>query len=201
MPQINHRRIAATAFLAVVSLIAATPASWCQSDQQTKGLPNFGRVAENLYRGGQPTSDGFNSLRAMGVGIVVNYRENHAETMKEKQEVESRGMQYVGIPWSANEEPANAQIVQFLDLVRAHPNTKMFVHCQRGADRTGVMIASYRIAIEHKSAAEAIAEMHQYHYDWFWLPHLRRYIESLPELLRKDPQFASYRPQQSAVGR
>jgi tyrosine-protein phosphatase SIW14 len=201
MPGIIRRRVVATAFLALVSLAAGTSVSSCQSDQQPKGLPNFGRVAENLYRGGQPTSDGFNTLHSMGVGTVVNFRENRGETEKEKREVESLGMQYVGIPWSANDEPSNAQIVQFLDFVRAHPNTKMFVHCQRGADRTGVMIAAYRIAIEHKSAAEAISEMRQYHYDWFWLPHLKRYIESLPELLQKDPQFAAYRPQPSAVGR
>jgi tyrosine-protein phosphatase SIW14 len=201
MPHLSHRAVAATAFLAVVSLIAGTPASWCQADQQPKGLPNFGRVAENLYRGAQPTPEGFNTLRAMGVGIVVNFRENHAETEKEKREVESLGIQYVGIPWSANDEPSNAQIVEFLDLVRAHPNTKIFVHCQRGADRTGVMIAAYRIAVEHKSVAEAVSEMRQYHYDWFWLPHLRRYIESLPESLQKDPQFAAYRPQQPATTR
>jgi tyrosine-protein phosphatase SIW14 len=201
MPGIIRRRVVATAFLALVLLAAGTSVSSCQSDQQPKGLPNFGRVAENLYRGGQPTSDGFNTLHSMGVGTVVNFRENRGETEKEKREVESLGMQYVGIPWSANDEPSNAQIVQFLDFVRAHPNTKMFVHCQRGADRTGVMIAAYRIAIEHKSAAEAISEMRQYHYDWFWLPHLKRYIESLPELLQKDPQFAAYRPQPSAVGR
>jgi tyrosine-protein phosphatase SIW14 len=201
MPHLSHRAVAATAFLAVVSLIAGTPASWCQADQQPKGLPNFGRVAENLYRGAQPTPEGFNTLRAMGVGIVVNFRENHGETEKEKREVESLGIQYVGIPWSANDEPSNAQIVEFLDLVRAHPNTKIFVHCQRGADRTGVMIAAYRIAVEHKSVAEAVSEMRQYHYDWFWLPHLRRYIESLPESLQKDPQFAAYRPQQPATTR
>jgi tyrosine-protein phosphatase SIW14 len=184
----------ATAFLAVVSLIAGSQVSWCRTDQQLKGLPNFGRVTGNLYRGGQPTPDGFNALRAMGVGIVVNFRQNHAETEKEKRRVESLGMKYIGIPWSANHEPSNAQIVEFLDLVRANPNAKMFVHCRRGADRTGVMIAAYRIAVEHKSVAEAVAEMHRYHYDWLFRPQLKRYIESLPGLLQNDPHFADYRP-------
>jgi len=195
MTQINRRLILLTALLAVVSLVAGRQASWCQTEQEPRGLPNFGQVTENLYRGGQPTSDGFRTLRSMGVGIVVNFREEPKETANEKREVESLGMKSVDIPWSANHDPSSAQIVEFLDLVRANPNSKIFVHCQRGADRTGTMIAAYRIAVEHKSVAEAVSEMHRYHYDWLFRRQLKRYIESLPALLQNDPEFANYRPQ------
>jgi tyrosine-protein phosphatase SIW14 len=193
--EINYRQIVIAAFLAVVSLIAGAQVSWCQTEKELRGLPNFGRVTDNLYRGGQPTSEGFNALRAMGVGMIVNLRDDRAEMANEKSEVESVGMKYVGIPWSANHEPSSAQIVEFLDLIRSTPNTKIFVHCRRGADRTGVIIAAYRIAVEHKSAAEAVSEMHRYHYDWLFRPQLKRYVESLPGLLQDDPQFVHYRPQ------
>jgi tyrosine-protein phosphatase SIW14 len=199
MAQINRRMIVVTGFLAVVSLIAGTQVSWCQTDKELRGLPNFGRVTENLYRGGQPTSDGFNTLHATGVGIDVNLRENRSEVATEKRQVESLGIKYVEIPWSASHEPSSAQIVEFLDLVRANPNTKIFVHCRRGADRTGVMIASYRIAVQHQSVADAVSEMHRYHYDWLFRSQLKRYIESLPGLLQNDPQFVSYRPQPSGT--
>ncbi|MFZ0298207.1 MAG: dual specificity protein phosphatase family protein [Candidatus Sulfotelmatobacter sp.] len=198
MTQIN-RRIIVAAFLAVVSLTTATPVSWCQTAKELRGLPNFGRVAENLYRGGQPTSDGFKALRAMGVEIVVNLREKRSEVATERRQVESLGMKSVEIPWSANHEPSSPQIVEFLDLVRANPSTKIFVHCRRGADRTGVMIAAYRIAVEHKPVPEAVSEMRRYHYDWFLRPQLKRYIESLPGLLQNDPQFANDRPQPSGT--
>jgi tyrosine-protein phosphatase SIW14 len=196
MAQINRRLILATGFLAILSLIAGTQASWAQAEKEL-GVPNFGRVADNLYRGGEPTKDGFGTLHAMGVGIVVNFREEPNEIATEKREVESLGMKSIGIPWSANGEPSSAQIVEFLDLVRANPDTKIYVHCRRGADRTGVMIAAYRIAVEHKSVADAISEMHRYHYDWLFRGQLKRYIESLPGLLQNDPQFANYRPQPS----
>ena len=199
MTQINRRTIAVAGLLAFVSLIAVTQASWCQTEKEPRGLPNFGRVSDNLYRGGQPTSDGFKSLHAMGVGIVVDFREKPSEEATEKREVESLGMKSVGIPWSANHDPSSAQIVEFLDLVRVNPDTKIFVHCRRGADRTGVMIAAYRIAIEHETVAEAEAEMHHYHYDWLFRSQLKRYIESLPGLLQNDPQFANYRPQPSGT--
>lgn len=201
MARTHWRTVVVTGFLAVVSLVAGTQISWGQTDtdkdkdQQTKGLPNFGRAAENLYRGGQPTSDGINALHAMGVGIIVNLRDDQTEMATEKREVESLGMKSVEIPWSASHEPSSTQIVEFLDLVRANPDTKIFVHCRRGADRTGVMIAAYRIAVEHKTVGEAVSEMHRYHYDWLFRPQLKRYIESLPALLQTDSQFANYRPQ------
>jgi tyrosine-protein phosphatase SIW14 len=197
--QIKRRTILVAAFFAIVSLVAETPVSWCQTEKDLRGVPNFGHVADNLYRGGQPTTDGFNALHAMGVGMVINFRDEPKEMADEKHEVESLGIKYVGIPWSASHDPSSAQIVDFLDLVRANPNTKIFVHCRRGADRTGVMIASYRIAVEHKPVAEAVSEMRQYHYDWVWLPHLQHYIESLPGLLEKDLEFAAYRPQPTST--
>jgi tyrosine-protein phosphatase SIW14 len=198
MAQISYRMIVVTGFLAVALLIAGTQVSWCQKTKEPRGLPNFGRVTDNLYRGGQPTSDGFNALHAMGVGIVVDLREKPTEVATEKRQVESLGMKSIGIPWSANHEPSSANIVEFLDMVRANPDTKIYVHCRRGADRTGVMIAAYRIAVEHTSVADAVSEMHRYHYDWLFRSQLKRYIASLPGLLQSDPQFANYRPQPSA---
>jgi tyrosine-protein phosphatase SIW14 len=198
MAQIKFRMTVVASFLAVVLLIAGPQASGAQTEKE-RGVPNFGRVTDNLYRGGQPTSEGFNALHAMGVGIVVDFREKPADLATEKRQVESLGMKSVDIPWSANHEPSSDQIVEFLDLVRAHPDTKIYVHCRRGADRTGVMVAAFRIAVEHKSVADAVSEMHRYHYDWLFRSQLKRYIQSLPALLQNDPQFANYRPQPSAA--
>src|SRR5579862_1013898 len=154
-----------------------------QASESAEGLPNFARVTDGLYRGGQPSSAGFIALQHMGVGIVVNFRNEPKEISAEKLQVESLGMKYVGIPWSGRDEPSDSQIMEFLDLVRANPQTKVFAHCQRGADRTGTMIAAYRIVIQHESVQEAVSEMHNFHYDHFWLPQLQRYVVSLPSLV------------------
>jgi protein tyrosine/serine phosphatase len=192
MTHFNSRMIVVAGALIIVTLAAITEAAWCQEDKRASDLPNFGRVTDTLYRGGQPAPAGFDALQAMGVGIVVNFRDERDEVAAEKSQVESLGIKYVGIPWNGRNEPSNAQIVQFLDLIRANPQTKIFVHCQRGADRTGVMVAAYRIAVEHKSVSEAVSEMRQFHYNWFWLPQLERYVRSLPALLQKDSQFSAY---------
>jgi protein tyrosine phosphatase (PTP) superfamily phosphohydrolase (DUF442 family) len=152
-----------------------------------------------LYRGAQPSTDGFKELQHMGVGIVVNFRNEAKETSTEKGAVESLGMKYVGIPWSGRDNPSDAQIVQFLDLVRDNPKTKIFVHCQRGADRTGTMVAAYRVVVQHQSVQDAVSEMHNFHYDRFWLPQLERYVISLPRLLHDDPLFTTYMTAPSLV--
>jgi len=192
MPRINFRKIVVSGILAVVALTAGAEVAWCQTGKERRGLPNFGRVTDTLYRGGQPGLDGFRALQAMGVGIVVNFRDERGEMEAEKRQVESLGMKYVGIPWSGHDEPSSSQVVEFLDSVRANPETKIFVHCKHGADRTGVMVAAYRVAVDHKPVAEAVSEMHQFHYDWFWLPQLERYVKSLPSLLQTDARFSAY---------
>jgi tyrosine-protein phosphatase SIW14 len=192
MARISFRMIVLSGILAVVALTAGADVPWCQTGKEIRGLPNFGRVTDMLYRGGQPGLDGLKALQAMGVRIVVNFRDERGEMAAEKRQVESLGMKYVGIPWSGHDEPSSAQVVEFLDLIRANPKAKIFVHCKRGADRTGVMVAAYRIAVDHKPVAEAVSEMHQFHYDWFWLPQLERYVKSLPGLLQKDARFSAY---------
>jgi tyrosine-protein phosphatase SIW14 len=196
----THRTVLQCVLAAAV-LFSVPPSVWSQSNSQTvtraKGIPNWGQVTDTLYRGGQPVAAGFKSLQQLGVGIVVDFRDEPEEIASERREVEGLGVRYVSIPWSGNRYPSNPQVVEFLDLVRANPQTKIFVHCKRGADRTGVMIAAYRIAVEHKTAADAVAEMHQYHYDHFWLPQLERYVRTLPQTLTGDPLFGSYAPRAS----
>jgi protein tyrosine phosphatase (PTP) superfamily phosphohydrolase (DUF442 family) len=184
------------ALVAAVALGVTTLAVRGWVDKGVIGLPNFGTVTGALFRGGQPTQAGLTALQAMRIDIIVNFRDEPAETAAEKAQVEALGIRYVGIPWKGRRGPANAQVAQFLDLLRDNGQAKIFVHCKRGADRTGLMVAAYRVAVEHKPVAEALAEMRQFHYDWLWLPKLRRYIRSLPGLMQKDARFAAYAPQQ-----
>jgi len=190
----SRLRFAGVAFgwIVAASLFFGVEPSWSRSNQEQAGIANFAKVTDTLYRGAQPSSEGFNALRAMGVAIVVNFRDEASETSNEKREVESLGMKYVGIPWKGSDYPSNAQVLEFLDLVRTNPQVKIFAHCARGADRTGTMIAAYRVALEHNSVSEAVSEMHAFHYAHFFLPQLERYVDSLPGLLKSDVHFSAY---------
>ncbi len=158
------------------------------------GVPNFGRVSATLYRGGQPSDEGLLALKKSGVEIVVNFRNEPDRIEKERHEVEALGLRYVSIPWSSWHAPSNQQVAEFLELLRANPQKKTFVHCHHGSDRTGVMVAAYRIAFDNWTPAAAIEEMNAYHFHRFWMSHLKHYIEGFPQQLARNPIFRAPQP-------
>jgi len=154
-----------------------------------------GRAAgSDTARPGEPTDTGFQELRKLGVEIVVNFRNERGEIEAERRTVERLGLRYVSIPWGASHNPTSQQVADFLEVLQANPESKIFVHCHRGADRTGTMVAAYRIAEQHWAPPQAIQEMRAYHYHHFWWPNLQRYVEDFPRLLATDPKLRAFAP-------
>jgi protein tyrosine/serine phosphatase len=148
------------------------PVQWAQP-LTLPGVYNFYEVTTNLYRGAQPTAEGMKELKAMGIRTVINLRAWHSD----KDEVAGTGLKSIRFetePWHADE----ADVVGFLKAVTDTNNLPAFVHCQRGADRTGLMCAMYRIVICGWTKQEAIEEMKKggYHFSPLW-ENLVRYIE------------------------
>jgi protein tyrosine/serine phosphatase len=118
------------------------------------GVPNFHQVDEHIYRGAQPRSEGFASLAKIGIRTVIDLR---GESWEENA-VRDAGMHYVRLPWGEFRAPTDAQIETVLALLNDSSGWPVFVHCRRGADRTGTAIACYRIAHDHWSNQDALAE-------------------------------------------
>jgi len=157
------------------------------------GVPNFARVTSNLYRGAQPTDTGFEELRKLGVEIVVNFRNERGEIEAERRTVERLGLRYVSIPWGASHNPTSQQVADFLEVLQANPESKIFVHCHRGADAPAQWWR--RTALPNSTAPpQAIQEMRAYHYHHFWWPNLQRYVEDFPRLLATDPKLRAFAP-------
>jgi protein tyrosine/serine phosphatase len=157
------------------------------SRKDAVGLPNFGEVSPTLYRGGQPGADGLMVLKKMGVAIVVDMRGGHSK--HEQAAVEKLGMEYVSIPWHCP-FPTDEPFVHFLQLIKKNPGKKVFVHCRLGDDRTGMAIASYRMAIEGWSADEAMKEMKFFGFNGphhMICPALSHYEKHFPEHLKTNP--------------
>ena len=128
------------------------------------GLAVVGRVAPGIYRGAQPESEGYATLKAMGIRTVINVRERHGE----REAVEAAGMRYVEIPMGFLTKADPAVVRKALSVMTDPANQPVFVHCSVGMDRSGVVVAVYRMEVEGWSKAEAVAEMESFGFHWIW---------------------------------
>jgi protein tyrosine phosphatase (PTP) superfamily phosphohydrolase (DUF442 family) len=138
----------------------------CQADRE----PGPVRISDSLYRSGQPDLQELLKLQALGIKTVVNLRSWHSDCAM----IGPLGLGYEQIPmepWHPEEKDA----VAFLKIVTDPKRTPVLVHCWHGADRTGALVAVYRIAVQGWSKAAAIREMtgggFGFHRLWVNLPH------------------------------
>lgn len=140
------------------------PATWAKLLNQP-GLSNFYEVTTNLYRGAQPSAQGMKELKSMGIKTVLNLRTFHSDHGL----VSSGDLKLARLhmkPWHAEDE----DVVAFLKIASNTNNLPLFVHCQRGADRTGMICAMYRVVICGWAKEDAIKEMKEggFHFNTDW---------------------------------
>lgn len=154
---------------------------------KAQGLPNLHKVDEGLYRGAQPTKRGMKSLERLKVKTVVNLRSMHGD----KHLLQGRSLDYVRLAFDTT-KPEMSNVLAFLRVATDPKKRPVFVHCKHGADRTGMMVAFYRIVVQEWSKKDAIREMRRggfgFHPIW---GHLIRFIKKadiapLKRALRRD---------------
>lgn len=135
--------------------------------QQPAGVENFHKLNDNLYRGAQPTDEGFASLAKLGIKTVLDLREFDSRSLAEKKAVEAAGMKYVNVPLQGTNTPEPAVVAKALAVLNQKDAGPIFVHCRRGADRTGTIIACYRISHDGWQAAKALQEAKELGMAWY----------------------------------
>jgi tyrosine-protein phosphatase SIW14 len=128
-------------------------------------IDNFGRINDQYYRGAQPDGRDYDDLAALGVRTVVDLtRDGRSD---EEAQVEHAGMKFYRIPLTTSDQPAASAVTEFLDIVNDPANQPVYVHCQGGRHRTGVMTAVYRMTEDSWSADRAYDEMKRFHFEGF----------------------------------
>jgi tyrosine-protein phosphatase SIW14 len=126
-------------------------------------IGNFGRINDNYYRGAQPDTRDYADLAAVGIKTVIDLTSDGRDD--EQGLVERAGMKFYRIPLTTSEQPADAAVGKFLKLVNDPANQPVYVHCQGGRHRTGIMTAVYRMTHDGWTAEQAYTEMKQYHFE------------------------------------
>ena len=139
------------------------PANWASPVKANAGLPNLHRVNAFLYRSAQPSNEGFIFLDTRAslansdrpIKTVISLRASNADAQLASA---SSGLRLERIRFNTW-HPEDEDVVKFLRIVTTPALQPVLVHCQHGSDRTGTMVAIYRIAFEGWTKAQATDEM------------------------------------------
>lgn len=127
---------------------------------EIRGVKNFTRVSDNLYRGAQPTREGYQELKKLGIKTIVNARSSQSDLKLLK----GLGLQYIHISCEAS-KPQHDDALVFMKVLQDPANYPVFIHCRRGADRTGHLVGVYRILEQGWPYDAVAAEMKKFRYN------------------------------------
>jgi len=140
-------------------------------------LPNFHRVSENFYRGGQPTAEGVKKLAELGIKTIINFRDARENVRREEQAAQACGIRFINLHLSNWFAARDEEIHKIIDVIMSPEHQPVFIHCKRGADRTGTVVAVYRMLHEGWTGREANREAKLRGIGW-WQVWMKDYIKA-----------------------
>ncbi len=165
-----------TSCSAPATVFDTRPSSWSQK-ADVEGLSNLYKVDEHLYRSEQPHSMEIKKLSDFGIKTILNLRNTRNDNRESKA---------TNLNLNLNHVPINTWRISYDDLVRSmiiirKAEKPVLVHCLHGSDRTGAVVAVYRIVDGGWTKEEAIKELQQggYGYHQKWFPNIIELIASL----------------------
>jgi protein tyrosine/serine phosphatase len=128
-------------------------------------ISDFHVVTDGIYRGARPKTEGINALNQMHVKTVIDLQGGDSQTLgwfaglfepgekqsnidAERDQVQGLGMNFFNFPLNALkdiDDRESIMITQALQIM-ADPNFQpVYIHCEHGHDRTGLVVALYRV--------------------------------------------------------
>src|SRR6187549_3065769 len=154
--------------------VEARPAHWAEPIA-LEGVPNLHRITASLYRSEQPTALGMKNLEKLGIRTVINLRFFNDDE-DEVKGTSLRTERTKILTWSIGDK----HVVEVMKILEKTENGPFLIHCQHGADRTGLMTAMYRILEQQWKPEDALKELidggYGYHSMW---KNIVRYVRSV----------------------
>ena len=113
------------------------------------GIGNGYKVDALVWRGAQPEPAAWPLLAAAGCRTILDLNSSGDAIREQDRLIAPAGMLYYALDWSGFWPPPSLEKVQramaLIDAMVTTSGTPVFVHCQHGSDRTGVVCACWRI--------------------------------------------------------
>lgn len=131
-------------------------------------------VPSVLWRGAKPDAAAATSLVQHGVKTIVNLELLHDDLSAFKNAsvklLAPLSIQYYRIrDWEPlvafSNKSVDKHVIDFIAITRGAP-TPIYVHCRSGRNRTGVMVAAYKV-FNGTPIEDAVTDMQRYKGEWF----------------------------------
>jgi len=121
-----------------------------------EALGNLHTVEPGFFRSAQPNKEGYALLDKMGVKTILNLKDK-LSAEREREAVKRYGMSVESVAMSGFATPSFEQMDRALAVLKT-ARRPLLVHCAHGKDRTGFVVASYRVVEEKASIPDAVKE-------------------------------------------
>src|SRR5262245_61417869 len=141
-----------------------------------EGVPNLHRITPMLYRSEQPTALGMKNLEKLGIRTVINLRYFN----NDKDEVKGTSLRTARtkiLTWRIDDD----HVIEVMRMLKQAEHGPFLIHCQHGADRTGLMSAMYRVLEQNWTIEDALKELQDggygYHSMWRNIPNYLKAVD------------------------
>lgn len=133
-------------------------------------LDNYSKVNDALHRSGRPTEKDVQDIKTLGIKSILSlesYVAQEDEKEAEEKWILAAGMKLLTVPMNPVTKPTVEEVKQALNYVLDPSNQPILVHCYHGSDRTGIVIAAYRIKHDGWTIDQATKEMQDFGHSAF----------------------------------
>jgi protein tyrosine/serine phosphatase len=165
---------------------AARPANWASAISGVEGLGNLFQVSPQLYRSRQPSAQALKRILAQHPLVDGTEPIRTVVALRVSDGGDGAllgGSDAVHYEWLKFNpfHPVDKDVIAFLRIVTDKASQPVLVHCAQGSDRTGMMVAIYRIVVQGWSKEDALKEMvdggYGFHFVWQDLVHYVRNLD------------------------
>lgn len=112
-------------------------------------VTDFYQVSPGIYRGGRPDQAGVNALAKLGVKTIINLENDSAAIANETAWAKQAHVTEMSFPMSGERMPSDKLVNDVLEVMKDPARQPIYVHCMKGMDRTGIIVALHRVINEH----------------------------------------------------